>query len=101
MTPVRVVYRKYDGSLHWVAGDQVEMVDLDLDVVRGFDGSAQILDEDEFAEHQVRYGYPPEVTGHAERAAAAIAPSDTGRRGQVLGSGPGSPPWVRTWSRPR
>jgi hypothetical protein len=35
VTPVRVVYRKYDGSLHWVAGDQVEMVDLDLDVVRG------------------------------------------------------------------
>lgn len=143
MTPVRVVYRKYDGSLHWhmelgrlgadeygtwlgapagsqcqrgseepvtfshayvllipwsggwtmtcnaepcwtelyidittvpqwVAGDQVEMVDLDLDVVRGFDGSAQVLDEDEFAEHQVQYGYPPEVTGHAERAAAAM-----------------------------
>lgn len=36
------------------------MVDLDLDVVRRFDGSAEILDEDEFAEHQVRYGYPPE-----------------------------------------
>ena len=143
MTPIRVVYRKYDGSLHWhmelgrlgadeygtwlgapagsqcqrgseepvtfshayvllipwsggwtmtcnaepcwtelyidittvpqwVAGDQVEMVDLDLDVVRGFDGSAEILDEDEFAEHQVRYSYPPEVTGHAERAATAM-----------------------------
>jgi uncharacterized protein len=47
------------------------MVDLDLDVVRRFDGSAEILDEDEFAEHQARYGYPPEVTGHAERAASA------------------------------
>ena len=56
----------------WVAGDQVEMVDPDLDVVRGFDGSAEIPDEDEFAEHQVRYGYPPEVTGHAERAATAM-----------------------------
>ncbi len=27
-------------------------------------------DEDEFAEHQVRYGYPPEVVSQAEKAAA-------------------------------
>lgn len=47
-------------------------MDLDLDVVRRFDGSAEILDEDEFAEHRVRYGYPPEVTDHAERAASAM-----------------------------
>ncbi len=56
----------------WVADDHVEMVDLDLDVVRRFDGSAEILDEDEFAEHQVRYGYPPEVTSRAEQAASAM-----------------------------
>jgi len=143
MTPIRVIYRKYDGSLHWhmklgrlgadehgiwlgapagslcqrgteepvtfpqayvlliprvggwtmtcnaepcwtelyiditteprwTAGDQVEMVDLDLDVIRRFDGSAEILDEDEFAEHQARYGYPPEVISDAERAASAL-----------------------------
>ena len=52
------------------AYSSVEMVDLD--VVRRFDGPAEILDEEEFAEHQVRYGYPPEVTGHAERAASAM-----------------------------
>jgi uncharacterized protein len=143
MTPIRVIYRKYDGSLHWhmelgrlgtdehgtwlgapagslcqrgseepvtfpqayvllipraggwtmtcnaepcwtelyiditteprwTAGDQVEMVDLDLDVIRHFDGSAEILDGDEFAEHQARYGYPPEVISDAERAASAL-----------------------------
>jgi hypothetical protein len=143
MTPIRVVYRKYDGSLHWhmelgrlgadghgtwlsappgsqsrrgseepvtfpqayvllipssggwtmtcnaepcwtelyidittqprwTAGDQVEMADLDLDVIRRFDGSAEILDEDEFAEHQVRYGYPPEVISDAERSASGL-----------------------------
>jgi hypothetical protein len=70
----------------WVTGDHVEMVDLDLDVVRYFDGSAEILDEDEFAEHQVRYGYPPEVAGHAERAASAMlaaVTSDAEPFGQV------------------
>lgn len=56
----------------WTAGDQVEMVDLDLDVIRRFDGSAEILDEDEFAAHQVRYGYPPEVASRAGRTASAL-----------------------------
>jgi uncharacterized protein len=56
----------------WLSDDQVEMVDLDLDVIRRFDGSAEILDEDEFAEHQVRYGYPPEVISDAERTASAM-----------------------------
>ena len=56
----------------WVGDDQVEMVDLDLDVVRRFDGSADIIDEDEFAENQTRYGYPPEVITHAVQAASAM-----------------------------
>lgn len=47
------------------ASDAIEAVDLDLDVVRLRDGQVQILDEDEFAEHQVRYGYPPEVVTRA------------------------------------
>ncbi|WP_180935649.1 DUF402 domain-containing protein [Nocardioides ungokensis] len=33
-------------------------VDLDLDVVRGRTGRVWIDDEDEFAEHRVRFGYP-------------------------------------------
>jgi protein associated with RNAse G/E len=46
--------------------DEVTMVDLDLDVVRQWDGSVRPLDEDEFAEHQVHYGYPAETIRAAE-----------------------------------
>jgi protein associated with RNAse G/E len=49
------------------------MIDLDLDVVRlRRDGRVFVDDEDEFAEHQVRYGYPPEVVNKAEQAAASL-----------------------------
>src|SRR5688500_6218500 len=43
----------------------VHAVDLDLDVVRLRDVTVAVLDEDEFADHQVRYGYPPEVIKQA------------------------------------
>jgi hypothetical protein len=43
----------------------VRAVDLDLAVVRLGDGSVEVLDEDEFAEHQVRYRYPPEIVTQA------------------------------------
>jgi uncharacterized protein len=46
------------------------MVDLDLDVIRRRDGRLLLDDQDEFAEHQVRYGYPAEVIRQAEQAAA-------------------------------
>ena len=47
------------------------MVDLDLDVIRlRADQQVLLLDEDEFAEHQVRYGYPADVISEAEQAAA-------------------------------
>lgn len=45
------------------------MVDLDLDVRRRRAGAVELLDEDEFAVHQVRYGYPPEVIEGARAAA--------------------------------
>ncbi|GAA0618355.1 DUF402 domain-containing protein [Kribbella sandramycini] len=44
----------------------VTMVDLDLDVIRKRDGSVLVDDEDEFAEHQVKYGYPAEVIAQAQ-----------------------------------
>lgn len=50
-------------------GDQVTMVDLDLDTLRSRDGRVKIVDQDEFAEHQVKYGYPPDVIAAAEEAA--------------------------------
>ncbi|WP_433825221.1 DUF402 domain-containing protein [Actinoplanes sp. CA-015351] len=66
-------------------GGVVRAVDLDLDVVRLFDGSVRVLDEDEFAEHQILYGYPPPVIAQARattddlvsRLTAAIEPFET------------------------
>ncbi len=55
----------------WLQPGEVTMVDLDLDVLRmRADGRVLLLDEDEFAEHQVRYRYPAEVITKAEQAAA-------------------------------
>jgi hypothetical protein len=49
--------------------DAIHAVDLDLDVVRLHDGTVRVLDEDEFADHQVRYGYPPDVVARARATA--------------------------------
>jgi uncharacterized protein len=55
----------------WPEEDYVTMVDLDLDVLRlRADGRVVLIDEDEFAEHQVRYRYPADVIRQAEQAAA-------------------------------
>jgi hypothetical protein len=48
-----------------LSGSQVGAVDLDLDVVRYWDGRVAVLDEDEFAEHQVELGYPAELIAQA------------------------------------
>jgi uncharacterized protein len=54
----------------WPRADEVTMADLDLDVLRMREtGQVLLVDEDEFAEHQVRYGYPAEVISRAEQAA--------------------------------
>jgi uncharacterized protein len=47
-------------------GGVVRAVDLDLDVIRGREGDVVVDDEDEFAEHQVAFGYPPEIVALAE-----------------------------------
>jgi protein associated with RNAse G/E len=46
--------------------DVVTMIDLDLDVIKRRDGTVFIDDEDEFAEHQVKYGYPADVIAQAQ-----------------------------------
>jgi protein associated with RNAse G/E len=46
----------------------VTAVDLDLDVIQSVDGHVWVDDEDEFAEHQVAYGYPAEIIAGAERS---------------------------------
>jgi len=45
------------------------MIDLDLDVSRRRTGEVELWDEDEFASHQIKYGYPADVIAEAERAA--------------------------------
>ncbi|WP_214106426.1 DUF402 domain-containing protein [Acrocarpospora catenulata] len=58
----------------------VTMVDLDLDVIRLQDGTVFLDDEDEFADHQVWFGYPPDVIENARHAAdwllSAVAGGD-------------------------
>lgn len=59
-------------------GDEVTMVDLDLDVILFRDGTVKVEDEHEFAEHRVSLGYPPEVVTLARESCAA-------RLAEVLG----------------
>jgi protein associated with RNAse G/E len=51
--------------------ERIVCVDLDLDVIRFTDGRVEIVDQDEFDENQVRYGYPADLIAAAEHAAAA------------------------------
>lgn len=55
----------------WPDRGEVTMVDLDLDVLRRrADRAVLLVDEDEFAAHQVRYSYPAGVISQARQAAA-------------------------------
>jgi protein associated with RNAse G/E len=64
------VYIDLSTAPTWPTTDEVTMVDLDLDVVRHRDsGAAQLLDEDEFEEHQRRYAYPAVVIDRTREAA--------------------------------
>lgn len=56
----------------WVSGNRYEMVDLDLDVAIHHDGTIEVQDEDEFAVHQVKYGYTEEMIRRAEEETARI-----------------------------
>ena len=62
-------------------GAVVRAVDLDLDVVRGNTGRVWVDDEDEFAEHRVRFGYPEDVVRAAmascDRVHADVAAART------------------------
>jgi hypothetical protein len=63
------IYCDITSPARWTSADEVTMVDLDLDVLRTRDGAVLLVDTDEFAEHQVKYGYPADVVAEAERAA--------------------------------
>jgi hypothetical protein len=53
-------------------GTVVRAVDLDLDVVLDRSGRTFVDDEDEFAQHRERYGYPEDVVLLAERTCEAV-----------------------------
>ncbi|MGH8875017.1 MAG: DUF402 domain-containing protein [Acidimicrobiia bacterium] len=56
----------------WVDKARVEMVDLDLDVVRRADGTVEVLDEDEFLEHCLLLDYPDWMAEAARKATARL-----------------------------
>ncbi|MEU5860631.1 MULTISPECIES: DUF402 domain-containing protein [unclassified Nonomuraea] len=66
--------------------DEVTMLDLDLDVIRKRDGRLILDDEDEFAEHQVVLGYPPELIAAAEESARWLMDAVGARRGPFGGA---------------
>jgi hypothetical protein len=70
-------------------GAVVRAVDLDLDVVRGNTGRVWVDDEDEFAEHRARFGYPEEVARAAlascDRVHADVAAGRTPYDGSAAG----------------
>lgn len=72
-------------------GNVLRSVDLDLDVIRRADGSVLVDDEDEFAEHRVRYGYPAEVVGMAEDACRTVYDAVVARRPPYDGT---ADPWL-------
>ena len=81
--PQHTVYVNIGTPCSWV-GDRVSQVDLDLDVVRRLDGTVEILDEDEFLQHQDLYAYPTAIIDSA-RSAAASAVDQLERRFEPFG----------------
>jgi uncharacterized protein len=72
-------------------GSIVRMVDLDLDVLRGRSGRVWVDDEDEFADHRVRYGYP------ADLVRLAASSCDQVRADVLAGRGPFGGDVGRRW----
>jgi uncharacterized protein len=80
------IYCDIGSPPQWPHPGEVTMVDLDLDVLRRReDQQVLVVDEDEFAEHQVRYQYPAEVIAAAERATAWLAGA-IGARAEPFGA---------------
>lgn len=83
------VYVDIATTVHW-EGHDAAIVDLDLDVIRRADGGVEVLDEDEFAEHRTRFGYPAEIV---DRALASL----TDAQAALLAESPPFDPV--TWER--
>lgn len=62
-----------DITTHPVIGDdRIDVVDLDLDVVVTWEGKVQVLDEDEFLEHAVSFGYPEDLQDQALKSCKEV-----------------------------
>ena len=70
---------------HW-DGAVLRAIDLDLDVIENLDGTVFVDDEDEFAEHQVAYGYPADIITLADATRHAILAAVTERTAPFDGS---------------
>jgi len=80
------VYVDISTPSEWAEQDDVvRTVDLDLDVIRDPDGRVWVDDEDEFAEHQVSLGYPPELVAAAESSCAEVLEAVTQLSGPFSG----------------
>ncbi len=68
------VYIDLAWEVRWSEDPEVALgIDMDLDVVRWTDARGTVLvDQDEWAEHSVRFGYPAEVMAHLERRAEEL-----------------------------
>lgn len=64
------VYCDIASPAEWTGDDLVDLIDLDLDVVRRRgSGRVELRDEEEFAEHREQFGYPEQVVTPARAAA--------------------------------
>ncbi len=77
--------------------DEVRLVDLDLDVIRGWTGRVFIDDEDEFAQHRISLGYPDELVALARDSCDAVAAAV--RAGRAPYDGVVGPRWLEALER--
>ena len=70
------------GSPGWT----VSYVDLDLDIVERAGSPAFIDDEDEFAQHAMEFGYPPELVARVRADADAVLGAVRGREAPFDGA---------------
>ena len=56
----------------WTGPAEITVVDLDIDLVRYRDHRVEVEDEDEFEEHRLEMGYPPEIVEGSLNGAAAL-----------------------------
>jgi hypothetical protein len=78
-------------------GRVLRATDLDLDVVRGEKGRVWVDDEDEFADHRLRYGYPEEVVAEASRTCTTVHAAI--RAGDAPFDGQAPSPWLHDLAR--